>query len=129
MTTDAELARGGARWPAAVLLGAVALYLVLGTRHLDTVPPVHEDEPWLASVGFRLAEEGIFGSDLSAGLYGLERRTYELPPLHSLFLAPVFEIFGVGLVQARAETVAWGLVVLLLTFELGRRLHSAEVGA
>jgi 4-amino-4-deoxy-L-arabinose transferase-like glycosyltransferase len=43
-------------------------------------------------------------------------------------LAATFRLLGVGLLQARLETVALGLLVLILTHALARRLFSARVG-
>src|SRR5690606_606154 len=67
------------------------LVLLLGfweiaLRHLTITPPVYEDEPWLASSGWKLARDGVFGSDLFAGLNGMETRYYGYMPLHPLLL-------------------------------------------
>jgi len=110
------------------------LVLLLGfweiaLRHLTITPPVYEDEPWLASSGWKLARDGVFGSDLFAGLNGMETRYYGYMPLHPLLLAGVFRGAGVGLFQARFETVCLGLLTLALTVSLAARLsRRQEVG-
>ena len=117
------------RWPhGAALVALLALYLAVSLHRLDVVPPVYEDEPWQASTGLKLAREGVFGSDLFAGLWGSEHRHYWFMPLHPLLLAATYRVAGFGLFQTRLEPVAMGLAVLLLTYALGRRLFGPTVG-
>jgi hypothetical protein len=133
----AERARGGAVVAAAsaragaalVALLAVGLFLLVELRHLDVVPRVYEDEPWQASTAYKLLRDGVFGSDLFAGLAHMDERYYGFMPLHPLLLAVDFKLLGVGLAQARLETVACGALTLALTIALGARLFGLWVGA
>jgi hypothetical protein len=59
----------------------------------------------------------------------MDQRYYGFMPLHPLLLAAVFKLLGVGLAQARTETVLLGGLTLALTFALGARLFNAWVGA
>jgi 4-amino-4-deoxy-L-arabinose transferase-like glycosyltransferase len=113
------------------MLAALSLvvFCAVSLRHLDVVPPVYEDEPWQASVGYKLATQGVFGSDLFAGFYHMEQHYYAFMPLHPLLLAVDFRLFGVGLQQARLEAVVMGLATLVLTFSLGSRLFGLWVGS
>lgn len=106
-----------------ILLGLLLLFWGISLRHLTVVPPVYEDEPWQASTGWKLATEGVFGTDLFAGFDGMENRYYGYMPLHPLLLAGVFRLAGVGLFQARFEAVAMGLLTLVLTVTVARRLY------
>src|SRR4030088_1418420 len=116
--------------PSLMALLCAAAFLISGLRHLDTVPRVYEDEPWQASTAFKLLTQGVFGSDLFSGFYGMEHHYYGLMPLHPLLLSVVFRILGgVGLLQARLETVFLTLLTLGLTFALGARLFNAWIGA
>jgi hypothetical protein len=115
--------------PPVVALCALGVFLVASVRHLDTVPQVYEDEPWQASTAFKLATQGLFGSDLFAGFYNMDQRYYGFMPLHPLLLAGIFKAVGPGLAQARAETVGLSLLTLCLTYLLGTRLFDAWVGA
>ena len=45
--------------PYAVLLALLLLYWTLSLHQVDVTPPVHEDEPWQASTGWKLATEGL----------------------------------------------------------------------
>lgn len=109
------------------LIILLILYLLVSLRHLEVVPPVYEDEPWIASAGWKLATEGVFGSDMFTGFSGMERHNFFFMPVHPLILAVVFKIAGLGLFQARLVPVMMGLCTLLLTYWLGQRLFGARV--
>lgn len=116
----------GTRWAVLILL---LLFWTLSLRHLAVIPPVYGDEPWQASTGWKLATGGVFGSELFAGLDGMEQRYYGYMPIHPLLLAFVFKGAGVGLLQARFETVSLGLLVLALTYSLALCLfHDRRIG-
>lgn len=127
--TQVEKALGIGWRPGLLALAAAVLFLVTALRHLDGVPQVYEDEPWQASTAYKLETSGIFGSDLFAGFYAMDQRYYGFMPLHPMLLAAFFRAFGLGLLQARLETVSLSLIVLALTFALGTRLWDAWVGA
>jgi len=114
--------------PKTLLLILFLIYWAVSLRHLTIVPPVYEDEPWQASTGWKLAAEGVFGSDLFAGFYGMEQHYYGYMPVHPFLLAAVFKLTGLGLFQARFEPVVLGLFILALTYALGRQLFRPSVG-
>jgi 4-amino-4-deoxy-L-arabinose transferase-like glycosyltransferase len=116
-------------WGTHIALGALlAYYVALSTRHLTVVPRVFEDEPWFASTGLKWATDGVFGSDMFAGFYGMERRYYAFMPVAPMLLAATFRLFGFGLLQLRLESVSLGAITLFLTYALGQRLFSRAVG-
>lgn len=123
------MATSSRRLEAGALTLIVALYGVLVLPDLGTLPPVYEDEPWQASTAWKLAREGVFGSDLFAGLDFMERSCFRYPPVHPLLLAATFRLVGPGLVAARSESVALGFLALLATWALGRQLAGPAVGA
>jgi 4-amino-4-deoxy-L-arabinose transferase-like glycosyltransferase len=100
----------------------------LSLRHLEVTPPAHEDEAWIASVGWKLARAGVFGSDQMRGLFGMEAHYASMPPLHPLLLGAAFRLLGAGLWQSRWVSAAQALLVLALTYALGRRLFGRGVG-
>jgi 4-amino-4-deoxy-L-arabinose transferase-like glycosyltransferase len=112
----------------ALFCGLLLLYWGVSLTNLAVVPRVYQDEPWQASTGWKLAAEGVFGSDMFQGWYGMERRYYGYMPIHPLFLAATFRLTGLGLFQARFEPVVMGSVTLALTYGLGRRLWGPTVG-
>jgi 4-amino-4-deoxy-L-arabinose transferase-like glycosyltransferase len=106
-----------------------SFYWAVSLHNLAIVPHVYEDEPWQASTAWKLATQGVFGSDVFAGFYGMENRYYGFMPLHPLLLALIFRTAGLGLYQDRFEPVAMGLLVLALTYSLaGRLFNDARVG-
>jgi 4-amino-4-deoxy-L-arabinose transferase-like glycosyltransferase len=112
-----------------LLLGLLLAFWAIALRGLAVVPPVYEDEPWQASTGWKIARDGVFGSDLFAGYAGMENHYYGHMPLHPLLLAAIFRLAGLGLFQARFEPVVLGLLTLALTGSLGRRLFGdARIG-
>lgn len=111
-----------------LLTALLLVYVAVSLRHLTVIPPVYEDEPWQASTGLKLATTGVFGSDVFRGLNGMEHHYYGYMPIHPLLLAATYRLAGFGLWQTRLEPVALGLLTLLLTYALGRRLFGQTVG-
>lgn len=97
-------------------------FWALNLPHLGIVPTVNGDEPWQSSTAYKLARDGIFGSDLYAGYHGMEQRYFGFLPLYPMTLAVVFRFAEGGLWQARFVSVACGTLILSLTFALARRL-------
>ncbi|MCC7361386.1 MAG: glycosyltransferase family 39 protein [Anaerolineales bacterium] len=117
------------RWPITLALAALLLaYWVLELRALAVVPRAYEDEPWTASTSWTLATRGVFGTPLQGGLFGSARHYFGFMPLYPVLQAGMFRLAGLGLWQARLTSVFLGLLVLALTFALGRRLFGAPVG-
>lgn len=113
----------------AVVLAGLLIYLFVSLSDLTVHPPVGEDEPWIAAAPFKLASEGVYGSDLFAGYYGVERHNYQHMPLYPLAQAGIFRLFGVGVLQMRILPVACGGLLLLVTFLIGRQAGGGRLGA
>ncbi len=105
----------------------IAVYLATVLPHIQDDPIAGGDEGWIISASAKLAQHGIFGSDLFSGFYGAESHYFFNLPLHHLVLAGVFKLFGVGLAQARIVSVVYGLATLLLTYAIGRKLGGSSV--
>ena len=112
-------------WACLVAGVLVAVFLALELQRLDSVPQVYEDEPWQASTAYQLLTTGTFGSPLFSGFYNMDQRYYGFMPLHPLLMATTFKSLGVGLAQARTETVVLSAITLVLTFALGVRLFKS----
>jgi 4-amino-4-deoxy-L-arabinose transferase-like glycosyltransferase len=110
------------------LLALTLLYLVTVLPNLGSDPIVGGDEGWIMSASAKLAEDGVFGSDLFAGFYGAEQHYFFNLPFHHLVLAGVFDVAGVSITAARLVSVASGLVALALTYLLGRWVGGPVVG-
>ena len=110
------------------VLTVLLVYSVLALNHLAAFPPVGQDEPWIAAAPYKLATRGIYGSDLFAGYYGMDRHDFDHMPLYPLLQAAIFKLFGVGTFQMRILPASLGFAVLLLVVAVGRRLGGAPVG-
>lgn len=111
----------------AALVGLLLLFLAISLLYLDRLPPVFEDEPWQASTGWSIARDGVFGSEMFAGYYGMDRHYYGYMPVHPLLLAGTFRVAGIGVEQMRLEATAMALTTLLLAWVLARRLFDDAV--
>jgi hypothetical protein len=86
-----------------VVLGvAVVLYLCGTLACIDRFPAVSQDEPRIASSGYKLATAGALGSDLFSGYHGMDQHHFVQMPVYPLLQAAVFRMFGLGVVQMRA---------------------------
>lgn len=118
---------GRLRWRMA-LVPLLLCYWAVSLDHLAVFPLVGEDEPWIAAAPYKLATEGVFGSDLFTGYYRMEQQHYQHPPAFQLLLAGVFRLAGVGVFQMRFLPVTLGLFVLVLTYAVGRQVGGSAVG-
>jgi 4-amino-4-deoxy-L-arabinose transferase-like glycosyltransferase len=116
------------RWPQTVALLGLLAYLFVSLDRLAVFPAVGQDEPWIAAAPYKLATQGILGSDLFAGYYGMERHHYEQMPVFPLVQGAIFKLFGAGVAQMRALPVACGFLLLLAVFAIGRQAGDDRVG-
>ena len=113
----------------AIVAASLVIYFVMTLPRLGVFPPVGEDEPWIAAAPYKLATDGVLGSDLFAGYYGMERHHYAHLPLFPLAQAAIFKLAGVGVVPMRALPVAFGALLLCAVFVVGRQAGGDRVGA
>ena len=114
------------RWLAAA---AIAAFLLISFAYLDRFPVVGQDEPWVAAPAYKLATQGVLGSDLFAGFHGMERHYFEQMPVYDLLEAAIFRLAGVGVVQMRLLSVLFGLVLLIVVHAVGREAAGERVAA
>jgi 4-amino-4-deoxy-L-arabinose transferase-like glycosyltransferase len=99
------------------------VFFYLATNNLANFHPVSEDDVWIMSASYKLAHQGVFGSDLYAGFFDADSRYYiSLPGLH-LLQALTFRLFGSGIVQARLPVTLAGVSVLWLVCDMARRWY------
>jgi 4-amino-4-deoxy-L-arabinose transferase-like glycosyltransferase len=111
----------------ALELGAIAIsaviFLASVLPNLANHPTLTDDEAWVMSASYKLAEEGVFGSDMFRGFFNADGNYFFNMPAHHFAVAASFKLLGAGVVQARVVGVAYGLAVILLTYLLARRLY------
>ncbi|HEX5164514.1 MAG TPA: glycosyltransferase family 39 protein [Thermomicrobiales bacterium] len=111
-------------WAAFTFLLSCAL-LAFVLPDLGRYPTVSGDDSWVMSASYKLATEGVFGSDLYAGFHGADQHYFVALPVYQLLQALSFSLFGAGIVTARLVTVASALVVLWATTWLALRWYGA----
>ena len=112
-----------------VLLACAIVFLALSFDHLGLFPAVGEDEPWIAAAPYKLATQGVYGSDLFAGYYGVDRHNYQHMPLYPLMEAGIFRTIGVGVFEMRLLSVLFGLALIFVVFLVGSHIGDRRVGA
>ncbi len=111
-----------------LLLTLVGWYLLATLPYLGDYPVMEWAQMRIITPAYKLAVDGIYGNDLLTGFYNAEHRYYEYMPLYPLQVALAFSVLGPGIWQARAVSVLGGLLGVLLTFALGRRLYGPRLG-
>ena len=112
------------RLPRWLTLGLILYFWGAGVTGLDRVPPVHEDEPWIAAPGYSFWETSHFGTAMFGGFYGMETHYYTFPPLFSMLVGGALQVFGMGLFQARIVPLICMMLTLALTYRLGALIFS-----
>lgn len=108
---------------------AVIVYLVLALWLARTKAPWC-DEGWFANPAYNLAFRGNMGSNvlepsgfyLNAFFRGVQERTYYVMPAHLVALAGWFRVFGMSAFSARAYSICWGVLTLLVLFYILQQL-------
>jgi 4-amino-4-deoxy-L-arabinose transferase-like glycosyltransferase len=112
----------------AVLAIAVVALLSACLDHLGVFPPISQDEPWIAAAPYKLATQGVYGSDLFAGYYGADKHNYQHMPLYPLLQAALFKAIGVGVFEMRLLPVLLAVALLLAVFVVASALADSRVG-
>ena len=116
------------RWPVVALAFCLIIYLIVSLSYLKVFPIVGEDEPWIAAAPHKLAADGVYGSDLFAGYYGVERHNYQHMPVYPLLQAAVFAVAGTGVLQMRLLPVTFGFALLVVVYLVGRQAAGVRAG-
>ena len=107
-----------------VLLFVAAFSLFLLTVSLDSVPPLWWDEGWTLSVARNWLETGHYQRLLAGHLvpHGLEAAP---TVTGSIYIA--FQLFGIGVFQARMVGVLYTLATLWVAYYLACRLYDRKI--
>ena len=112
-----------------ITLAAVVVYGFGALAYVNRFPAVSQDEPWIASSGYKLATEGTIGTDLFAGFHGMERHFFVQMPVYALLEAVLFRAFGLGVIQMRALSIVFGLAMLCVVYAVGREIGGERLGS
>lgn len=92
------------------------------------------DEGWFASPAYNLLNEGHIGTTvldphgyiLRPEFKGLEKYTYWVLPAHLVLQAGWYKLFGFSLMAMRALSIAWGFVLLISLYTIGRHITGEQ---
>ncbi len=104
----------------------LALTLVFGrvaAYNLGNYRPVSNDEMELMAVAYKLATQGVLGSDLYAGFFNADQHFLITLPLQHVFDAASFRLFGTGVAQMRWVSVVAGVALLWIVSWLAYRWY------
>jgi hypothetical protein len=106
-----------------VALLCVAACLPLLTKH----PAPGGDEAAFVDPAVNLATRGVLGTEIFQGIVpGIEQHIYFHQPFYYVALAGWFRLFGIGLVQARAFSLLFAVVIVVFVYLLSRRWATAK---
>jgi 4-amino-4-deoxy-L-arabinose transferase-like glycosyltransferase len=110
-------------------LSLILTFWALTIIHIDRVPPLHDDETWILSPGYKLFTAGVFGSDMFTGFHSMEHHYLQFMPLMPTLQGASLLLGGIGAFQMRFVPAALGTLTVALTFAVGRRLlpHSGAI--
>lgn len=116
----------------ALVGAAVAVYLALAFGSALTKSP-EIDEGFFANPAFNLATKGWMGTTVleteGSALKGIHEHTYWVLPLHLVWQAGWYKLFGFGLLQLRSISILWGLVALAAWFVIVKQLSGERAAA
>ena len=108
---------------AIVLLSLI--FLGFGTYRLTESPATWDDEGMIGQLSINLATHGIMGIQEAPGVFQSGAfMSVGFPYLFPLALS--FKIFGVGILQARAVSIAFGVLFILLMYAYIKREFGAR---
>ena len=111
-----------------ILFVIMVWYLAATLPYLEDFPLMEWAQPMIAAPAWKLASEGVYGSDLFRGFYNADVHNYDHLPVYPLFVSLSFKLFGLGIWQARLVSVIAGLVTIWLTYLLGKTLYDEPTG-
>lgn len=111
-----------------ILFFILICFVFLASVRLHLYPHPWSDEALYIDVAYNLLKEGKLGTSLYSQVLKQSERLYSNMPGLMLLIAATFKIFGDGLLQARALSVAFGTVAVVLTYILGKRFWGWRVG-
>jgi 4-amino-4-deoxy-L-arabinose transferase-like glycosyltransferase len=93
-------------------IGLTAFFGSVLLVNLDNFRPLSSDDSWIMSISYKLATQGVLGSDMYAGFYNADQHWLINPPVHYISQAISFRIGGAGVAQARWVSVASAIVLI-----------------
>jgi hypothetical protein len=110
------------------LLCTLALSAAFGrvvVHNLANYRPLSNDEGELMAIGYKLATQGVLGSDMYVGFFGGDQHSFETLPVQDILEAVSFRLLGAGVLQARLVSVLAAMSIVWLVGWLAFRWYGA----
>lgn len=131
MSTDRHLAaakNGRGYFLIYAWLGTLTIFFVaVATIDLANYRPISGDDGWILSASYKLATQGVFGSDMYAGYFHADQHYFIALPGHHVLQALFLKILGPGISQARWASVISGVVLMWAACILAWRWYGPAV--
>jgi 4-amino-4-deoxy-L-arabinose transferase-like glycosyltransferase len=113
-------------WSAATLAITVAFTRLAG-HNLANYPPWSNDEGELMAAGYKLATQGVLGSDMYVGFFQADQHLLETLPLQDVLQAISFRLFAPGVTQARLVSLLAAIIIVWVVGWLALRWYGLGV--
>jgi hypothetical protein len=109
-----------------ILIILTLLGFYLAATNLANYTPITGDDAWIMSASFKLASEGIFGSDPYTGFFNADQHYFIALPVYHFLQAASFKLMGFGVAQARLPNLFSAILLIWLTAALANRHHGRK---
>jgi hypothetical protein len=112
-------------------VGLTLVFVAMAARDLGNSRPVSSDEGEIMAVSYKLATQGVLGSDPQAGFFHAEAHHFLTLPVQQVLEALSFRVFGAGVAQARGVALVGAVSLIWVLGWLGWRwygLRAAMLG-
>jgi hypothetical protein len=108
-------------------VGLSLFFAAMAARDLGNFRPVSSDEAEIMAVSYKLATEGVLGSDPQAGFFHAEAHHFLTLPVQHVLQALSFHMLGAGVAQARGVALAGAVSLIWIVGWLGWRWYGLPV--
>lgn len=117
------------RFDLAILALVITGFAVVASQRLGTAPLPDTDESMMLQISYEMLNRGKLAFPMKS-FYGgnIENAWHSLTPLSFALLSGFLKVFGWGLEQGRIFNLVTALLVLVMTYFIGRRLFGWQVG-
>lgn len=102
-------------------------FIRLAGHNLANYPPWSNDEGELMAAGYKLATQGVLGSDMYAGFFQEDQHLLETLPLQEILEAISFRLLTPGVAQARLVSLLAAVAIVWLVGWLALRWYGLPV--
>lgn len=109
------------------LVALTIFFVAVATVDLANHRPISGDDGWILSASYKLATQGIFGSDMYEGFFHADQHYFIALPGQHFLQALFLRLFGSGISQARWASVLSGIMLLWAVSILAWRWYGQKV--